>query len=312
MRQEPFSYWSQSQGQTQHLPLLKKPGFDKTNLVAALTLTDSERGEVTESEATYYNPVIRAQRLSDGELKSFPAAGLKAALEAWAGSSSVAAQAYDASGNGNDFLQATVDSQPLVVDSGTVITDANGNLGLYHGDGSFQLIGPDSGLTPASGVTIFSAIRAKKAADLAGTFGGIFWSITNNGAFAANRVLLFRQTGGDNLQVFLENVAGTNTYTASFSNFFQTYDNETVIITVLVKSGELLVYVNGVLTSPSSTSGTYDNDVTASYFHSGGYGDGGAVGSLDQAYIHGHYVYNADKSSDLASIHAALQAEYGI
>lgn len=132
--------------------------MDTTNLVAALTLTDSKRGTVTESEATYVNPVIRAQRLSDGALKSFPAAGLKAALEAWAGSSSVAAQAYDASGNGTDYLQATVDSQPLVVDSGTVVTDANGNVALSP-DGVDDFLNISS-LSVSKPLTFFAVVDA--------------------------------------------------------------------------------------------------------------------------------------------------------
>lgn len=64
----------------------------------------------------------------------------------------VAAVPYDVSGNGNHFAQATAASQPLVVEAGTVVKDANGNLSNTWGgvDDDLTLTGDYSGLTSAN------------------------------------------------------------------------------------------------------------------------------------------------------------------
>lgn len=425
MRQEPFSYWSQAQGQTQHLPLLDKPGFDTTNLVAALSLTDSKRGEVTESEATYYNPCIRAQRLSDGALKSFPANGLAAALTAWANEEVVAysnalngaignmtainaatsaagagswqigttftsanyiatrlvrngavsatglslliefeyktssayasrvgfddagggelytvaaiadgewhtvsatvtntgtsigivcsstdgtealyefrnfsitqlthslavPSGYDASGNGNDFTQAASDAQPLIVENGVPITDANGNLALKF-DGVDDFL--EAALAIASQPCTIIAVCDPAAA----TEGGVVMAALNTSTYQGIR---FKSTNGSAMSR-----DGTTLEALAVSG-----DTGTQLVTFVVRGAsdrELLINGSSLDANTATLTDWTSNALYIGKMRSSGLFGGGNITA--------GFVWGAALTApQLAAAHAAIAAEYGI
>jgi len=212
---------------------------------------------------------------------------------------------YDQSGNEVTMAQPTAAKQPQIVSSGSVMADA-----LYFGDGDFNLIGGDSSVDVAGGATVYAVINAQKGADLTGNYGGFLWSITDNVQIANNRLGLYRPSSSDNLQVFIENIAG-NIRALTFNNFFQTYDGVNTLVTVETGASDLLVYVNGSLLTPDSASGIYDNDVTASYFSIGGYGNASSAGELDQGGVLETVLYDSN-STNRAGIEANIANQYGI
>ena len=229
--------------------------------------------------------VVRVRRASDNDEKDFTAEQIELGeMVNWVTEGSATADGfvetwYDQSGNGIDQTQSVTGNQPKIVNNGALMTDA-----IYFGDGTFALIGGDTDVSVSSGVTVHCVLNGQQFADITGAIGGVFWSLTDDTQIANNRVGLFRGGSSDNLQVFLENTAGTQTRVFTYSTFFQTYDGvDTLVTTVFdVTSNGMSVYINGSLATPDLISGTYDNDVTADYFSIGSYGNATSSGRLDQ------------------------------
>jgi hypothetical protein len=225
--------------------------------------------------------VVRVRRSSDNFEQDFTAAQVSdGTLESFCGvGDGFVATWYDQSGNGIGQTQSVTSNQPKIVNNGALMTDA-----IYFGDGNFALIGGDTDVSVSSGVTVHCVLNGQQVADITGGIGGVVWSLTDDTQIANNRVGLFRGSGSDTLQVFLENTAGTQTRVLTYDDFFQTYDGvDTLITTVFdVTANGMSVYINGSLATPDSISGTYDNDVTADYFSIGSYGNASTAGRLDQ------------------------------
>ena len=216
---------------------------------------------------------------------------------------------YDQSGNGIDQTQSVASNQPQIVNNGALMTDA-----IYFGDGTFALIGGDTDVSVSSGVTVHCVLNGQQVADITGGIGNVVWSLTDDTEVSDSRVGLFRNGISDNLQVFLRNAAGTQTRVLTYSNFFQTYDGvDTLITTVFdVTANGMSVYINGSLATPDSTSGTYDNDVTADFFSIGSYGNVSTAGRLDQNGVREALIDPSVDGTRRDGIMANIKSQYNI
>ena len=229
--------------------------------------------------------VVRVRRASDNDEKDFTALQISSGeMVNWVTEGSATADGfvetwYDQSGNGIDQMQSVASDQPQIVNNGVLMTDA-----IYFGDGNFAFIGGDTDVSVSSGVTVHCVLNGQQVADITGSVGGVVWSLSDDTQVANNRVLLFRGGSSDNLQIFLENTAGTQTRTLTYSTFFQTYNGVDTLVTIVfdVTANGISVYINGSLATPDSASGTYDNDVTADYFSIGSFGNASSAARLDQ------------------------------
>ena len=201
----------------------------------------------------------------------------------------------------NDATQTTAANQPFIVENGALVT-TNGLPAIYSGEDE-PLSGGEMATQVKDGVTIVTVFSAEASVSLK---GGVFVSIDNNTDFNS-RLILARDTNSNNLRVYHTDNSGT-TYTLSLVDFFVTYDNENVLVTIISSASGIDLRVNGVLTSPVA-SGTFNNDCQGSFIGLNGYSHTTTDQINELAEV---LVYGPDQSASLTEIEANINDYYGI
>lgn len=206
-----------------------------------------------------------------------------AALETFAnGSNAYVATWYDQSGNGNDAVQSALADMPLICESGTTITNANGNNAIKF----------------PSGVSTFYPTIATIATDPFYGFSVVETSADTGYVYSINQNInaLALQIRSDRMFGFYGD--GTNRGTlADTSTGIDVYQN-----TFIVDGNSNALRNNAVVGASSTTnyatSGTFD-------IHQFG-------GANDLMYLSELVVYENDESANVSGIETNINSYYNI
>jgi len=240
--------------------------------------------------------VIRARRSSDDAENNFSAADITGgALATFAGAGNAFVTTwYDQSGNGQNATQSTAAAQPKIVNSGSVITDSNGNAAMSF-DGSNDKLG-------ISGEPLITASNS-------GAWSG--FSVHEIGT--ADVGFVYGNTAGGGAGTALRAIAGPQftvsnaTTTADF--IARSTSNVPDLLSTCYNNGDAQLRLNQ---GGTPTSGSYSFSAGTLDFTIGDWPNSPITNSSLSGLIGEIIIYNSDQSANRSAIESNIMGRYGI